>query len=334
MDQEQQPVGKKRPVDEPIDGDEQPQAAPQKQQVGKKRPAPVDEDERDEDVPRPKRGAPAPSATMLRSADVAAAAASAQDEEMPSITEQRDPYMFYPENYGQFDTERLMLDGEPQKSKLGGGMMMFLKYMWKDGVQKNLCVQAPKMFLPGGINEFREEGKSKVNTSCLASFGKEWENNPQMVAFKALCAQIVRACARIIMNKQLHLPYCPTLEDVLRSFTPICEKTEKESKDDPSKMITYEPSIKLVVNTSPTNRSMFVTQVMSPEGPIYVRVPHDKVEKGGTIIPMVNFQWFYRKKFNNPAKWSFSMHASIYQAVVGGASSVGSGMSSRLVVMT
>lgn len=308
--------------------------ADDQQQPSRKRPLPqADDDEDTVAPPPPKRAAPTPSAALLKAADVAAAVAQAEEDETPAITEEKDPYMFYPETYASFDTDRLMMDGDPQKSKLGGGMMMFLKYLWPDGVQKNLCAQAPKMFLPGGINEFREEGKTKVNTSCLASLGKEWEANPQMVAFKAFCDQVVRACARLIVNKTMHLPYCPTIEDVIKSFSPICEKSEKEAKDDPTKMVQYAPAIKLAVNTAPNNRSMFVSQVMSPDGPVFVRVPHDKVEKGGTIIPMVNFQWMYRKKINNPAKWSFSVHSSIYQAVVGGASAIGSGMSSRLVVV-
>lgn len=322
--------------------------AEQQQQRGGKRkaePAPVvdkdlppqaDEDDEDDDgvspKTQPKKAAPTPTAALLvrQSVDVGAAIAAS---DVPAITEEKDKYMFYPENYAQFDPERMAMEGEAQKSKVGGGMMMFLKYVFPDGVTKNLCVQGPKMFLPAGIKRFEEDGGSKTAVSALASFGKEWENNPQMVAFKELCAQIVRGCARIAVAKNMAMPYCKNVDEVIAAFAPICEKSQKESKDDPSQIVTFEPAIKLTVNTAPANRTMLVSQVMTPEGFVYVKIPHDKVEKGGSIIPMINFQWMYRKKMNNPNRWSFSMHASIYQAVVGGATAFGSGESSKLVVM-
>lgn len=206
---------------------------------------------------------------------------------------------------------------------------MFIKYMDKErGMSFPLCVQGPKMFLPAGIREYQDDG-AKMNTSALCSLGREWESNPTMVAFRGLCDKIQAACIRLIMNKSLHLPYCAKEEDLGRAFTPIISIAEKTSDEDPSKLIIYPPSFKLVINTAASNRTLLVTRITTADKEtVYGEIPHQGVGKGASMIPMIQFQWVYRRKRTNPNGWAFSMHASAYQAVVEPPCTIGGGTGS------
>lgn len=138
------------------------------------------------------------------------------------------------------------------------------------------------------------------------------------------------------MNKSLGQPYAPKEEDVRRSFMPIVASAEKASEEEPSKLIIFPPSFKLVINTAPNNRTLLVTKMVSPGGaPVYGEVPHQGVIKGASMIPMINFQWIYRRKRSNPNSWAFSMHASAFQAIVEPPVTMGvpSSSSSKLTVV-
>jgi hypothetical protein len=215
--------------------------------------------------------------------------------------------------------------------------MLFIKYMNKErGVSYPLCVQGPKLFLPAGVKEYQGDG-NKVNTNALCSLGREWDSNPTMVAFRRLCDRIQGACVRLIMNKSLHLPYCQKEEDVQHSFSPIIGISEKAAEDDPTRLIVYPPSFKLIINTTPNNRTLLVTRITTTDGePAYGEISHQGVIKGACMIPMINFQWVYRRKRSNPNGWAFNMHASAYQAIVEPPSTMGmqSGIStSKLTVV-
>ena len=76
-------------------------------------------------------------------------AAPAPSNPSPGLTVGKDENMFYPETYDKFDPDCVVADGDPQNSKVGGGKILFIKYMNKErGVSYPLCVQGPKMFLP------------------------------------------------------------------------------------------------------------------------------------------------------------------------------------------
>jgi hypothetical protein len=256
----------------------------------------------------------------------------------PSISEKRKPHMFYPDMYKEFEGSRLIAEGEPQNSKVGGGKMMFISYLWPDGVQRPLYVQAPKMILPGGIMVFQGQGAEKERTTALCSMGKEWEQNPAMVAYRDLTNNITQACVALIMAKQLHLPYCPTAEDVTNSLSPLIFVSEKISEEDPSKTIVYPPSVKLAVNTASNNKSMLVTRVVTSNVGTsrygYGQISIGGVAKGSSIIPMQTYNWVYRKKKTQPTGWAFSVRTSIYQAVIEPPNALGSGISDTLAVLS
>lgn len=229
----------------------------------------------------------------------------------------KDPLKFYVETYDKFDPDCVVAEGDPQTSRVGGGKMLFIKYMDKaTGVMRPLMVQSPKVFLPAGIMEYTGEG-GKVNANCLCSLGREWESNASMVAFRQLCDKVQAACVRIIMNKQLNLPYCQKEEDVAKAFTPIVSESEKMSEDDPAKIVKFPPSFKLCINTGPAKRSLLVTRTVEPDGTCsHDEISHHCVIKGSAMVPMINFVWVYRRKRSNPNGWTFSMNAAVHEAVV------------------
>jgi hypothetical protein len=263
----------------------------------------------------------------------------------PSLTEERDPHMFYPDTYATFDDEKMVNESEPVKSKKGTGMMLFISYIWPDGVQKPLLVQAPKLFLPGGIMKFEDKddsGKvSKVNTVALCSLGKEWESNPQMVAFRDLCNKIKKGAARLCFNKDLGEPFHKDLEAVESRFGDLIIESIMYDKQNPNVEVgTYPPSMKLCINTAPNNRSLFVSKLPAdPADPTkkrYAQISVDAIGKGSSIVPMVHFQWTFRKKAKNDAKkdcFSFNVHATIYQAVVEVGGQVQIGTDGKLAIV-
>lgn len=299
-------------------------------QVGEKRGR--DEKEEDKPVERDSKRfddngtpAPAPPSTIAPPPPpiVAAAGAGAGAGAGPSgshklgMTATKDADKFYPENYDSFDPDCVVADGDPQTSRVGMGKMLYIKYMNRErGVAVPLCVQAPKLFLPAGIKEYMGDG-NKVNTNALCSLGREWESNPSMVAFRRICDKIQAACVRLVVNKQLHVPYCQKEEDVSAAFMPIISSSEKESADDPTKLIVYPPSFKLIINTAANNKTLLVTRAINSEGQTtFGEITHHSVVKGAAMIPMIHFNWIYRRKRSNPNGWSFSVHAAAYQAVV------------------
>lgn len=358
--------GKKRPLPPPsamvdVNEDVDPAPAPVPKRVAparvpdpasRKRPAmpPADEEYAPPAAKRPAAtsrttGAPVPNAEKMKAlvaASVKAAAETKAKEEeaskpklMPALTEERDPHMLYPDTYSTFDPDKVVAEGDPQTSKVGGGKMLFISYIYPDGVQKALCVQAPKLFMPGGIKEFKnKEGGEKIDTNALCSLGKDWQQNPQMVAFKDLCDGINLACARLAVTKKMNLPYCKTAEDVLASSAKICFSSEKWTEEEEPRKIEYPPSIKLKVNKSDNDKSLLVSRIATKDGPRYGEVSSSAVAKGSQIIPMVNFRWLYRKQKQAPAAWGFNVCTSIYQAVIEPPAALGSGASSRLAIVS
>ena len=256
--------------------------------------------------------------------------APAAQPSAPSLTEERDTHMFYPENYETFDEERLVCDSEPLKPKQGSGMMVFFGYIWPDGVQKPLLAQAPKMFLPGGVMRFEDKNDdgavTKIRNVAMCSFGKEWESNPTMVRFRAFCGKIKSACAKLIFKKGLGAPFCTTVEQVEECFSDIVTESQMIDKQTNDIIGLYPPCIKLIVNTAPNNRTLLVSRLppdpADPSKKRYAQIPLDSVAKGGSIIPMIHAQWVFRAKKKdvraktNPEFYLFNIHTSIYQAVI------------------
>jgi hypothetical protein len=344
MADEEQSIDQQAGFDDDAQGDDLPPqfgaAPPARQQYQKKRPLPPSAP-----APTPKRQAPAPSADRLKqlaanAAPMASASSNPAGDDagspkpLPGIHEHRDDCMFYPDTYHLFDPENLFADGDPQTSRMGGGKMIFLGYKYPNGQTRPLCVQAPKLFMPGGIKEFQNrEGGSKIDVNALCSLGKDWQQNPQLVAFKEVCDKIQTAVANIVVAKKQHLPHCRSVEDVLASMAKIVCSTEKWTEEDPPRKIEYPPAIKLTVNRTTNNKSLLVARLQSRDGagPKYGEIQAAGVCKGSSIIPMICFNWVYRKQKSNPTGWSYNIRSSIYQAIVEPVAAFGAN-ADRLVV--
>lgn len=297
----------------------------------RKRPLPPTPD--DGSAKRVYRGAPVPNEDVLQQLQAIAAPAAAASPPVaaaPDIVIEEDPHMFYEDKYDLFNADSLITEGEPQTSTVGGGKMMFLLYKYPDGVVKPLCVQAPKMFTPGGAAEFSEEG-SKPRTSILCSLGANYASNPNLVAFKSLCDKIQSACAKLCMTKRLQAPFYTSLKEVEDSFSSLVFCSEKATDEDPPKIVKYPPSIKLAVNTSANYKSVLVTKASADR---FITISPSSIVKGCSIIPMIHFQWVYRKKRAPPLTgWGFSIRCSVYQAVVDMPRALGSGSQNKLAII-
>ena len=293
-----------------------------------------DGDPADAETPARKKAAvaPAPNETLQQQLllDVQQQARPPPPKPQPVAgAAERDPHMFYPDTYDSFDESKLVCEGEPKKAAVGGGYMFFLSYIWPDGMSKSLCAQAPKMFLPSGVREFTDEGKTR--TVALASFGRDWEKNEQLVRWRHFTERVEAGIVRIIVAKGLGLPFYTKEEEVRLALTPIVNEAVSE---DPNKPGIFPPAMRLSVNTSPNNRSMLVTQMPLPDGTsVYSEVAPASVTRGGTMVPMTQFQWGFRKKKSNPAGYTYSVHCSVYQAVVEQSAGLGSGATSSLKII-
>lgn len=197
--------------------------------------------------------------------------------------------------------------------------MLHILYLNKErGVAYPLCVQAPKIFLPAGMKDYHQKD-GKINTNALCSLGREWESNPSMVAFRSVCVKIQKACVRLVMNKNLNVPYYQNEEQVYNAFTPIVDAPEKPSKDDPTKLIKYPPCFKMIINTNTNKRTLLVCQTSANPHtgePIYAEISHLEVVAGASAIPMLHFRWIYRRMRSNPNGWTFSINVAAHQAIV------------------
>jgi hypothetical protein len=246
----------------------------------------------------------------------------------PRMTMTADPTMFYPPgllmsnpnamSYASFDPECVIADGDAQNSQKGvGGKMLFLKYMDKArGVAFPLCIQSPKVFLPAGVGVYAEKGPNeKPNVNALCSLGREWGDNPNMTAFRELCDSVQQACHRLTINKGMNEPFCKDIDSVAKSFTPFVNVTERPDPNDPSRLITYPPSFKLVINTAVNNATILVMEVKDSKGVSnFEPIPYASVLKGSSITPMIHFNWIFRKRAKNG--YAFNIRASMHQAIV------------------
>lgn len=253
----------------------------------------------------------------------------------------RHPEMFYPDTYNEFDPECLVCEGEPQKSAMGGGsgnQIIYIKYLNKNlGKTHPLCVQAPKLFMPAGLRKYSADkktaeepapkggdaGTSKSapradNVNVLCSLGRDWENNANMVKFKDICDKIERACARLCIEKGSHRPFFNTQNaDQLmnEAFAHVAAVAIKQSDKNPDEVITFPPSIKLNVKSGAgVSRFWFERQCNGTV--VFDPIPMDmllNVQKHA-IVPMIHFDWIYRRKIDN--KWKYSVHLSIHQGIV------------------
>ena len=222
----------------------------------------------------------------------------------------RSPFVIYPDEYAKFDAKRIVFSKEPQKSKEGGGEILFMSYLynWTDpdtGSEKTavkpLLINTPNgMYLPTGMKVW-SDGKISTLMSC----GRNWEVNPFMKQFYEIMNAVVLRCIEAIIEKKWNEPFPSTPEKIMDKFTPplfvgISPKGEQ-----------YPPSMKASIIISSSNKTEIYKY--APKPPLQPLLPSDVIA-GSSATAIIHIPWVYRKK--EKGVYNFSVRVNDSQIVV------------------
>lgn len=222
----------------------------------------------------------------------------------------RSPFVIYPDEYAKFDPKRIVFSKEPQNSKEGGGMILFMNYVyiWMDpetGTEKTavkpLLVNTPNgMHLPSGMKPWKD---GKIST--LMSCGRDWEANPYMKQFNDIMTMIVTRCIEAIIEKKWNDPFPNTPEKLMDNFTPpLFIGMSPEGKQ-------YPPSMKVSIIISTTNKTEMYKY--APKPPLQPLLAADVIA-GSSATAIIHIPWVYRRKVKGV--WNYSIRINGYQLVI------------------
>lgn len=224
----------------------------------------------------------------------------------------RNPYVIYPDQYAEFDKSRIIFSKDPVQSTEGGGMLLFMQYLFSvpdpatgtvKSVPKPLCINTPNgMHMPKGITLWKD-GKS----SALLSLGRDWESIEVKIAFRKLVDDIINRCNEVIAEKSWNSPFPNTKEAIQANFTPFlfCGMSENGEQ--------YPPSFKASVIVSSKSGPLTEVYEYSDKLPLPALLPTE-VPNGSAASAIVHITWVYRKKAGSCFK--YSLRANMVQAVV------------------
>ena len=215
----------------------------------------------------------------------------------------RSKYIFYPDVYDQFDINKIAFAKDAIKSRDGSGEMLFVSYLFEDGIQP-LMVQTPNaMYSPTGITLWKD-GKSSI----LLSAGREWENTPLMVKFKQIMDSIQKRCVEIVIEKGWNEKGGQDASIVQESFTNLMFVGEdKESAS------VYPPSIKAAVMIDGPSKTELFEKVVKDDGLTVMNgIIFSDVHKGCGATGIIHVPWIFRKKTKKGL--SFSIRTDLTQA--------------------
>ena len=226
----------------------------------------------------------------------------------PEIVQQkqvRSKYVFYPDIYDTFDPNKIAFAKDPQASRDGSGEILYLSYLFEDGLQP-LMVQSPNaMHSPTGITIWKD-GKASI----LLSAGRGWEDLPLMVKFKQIMDAIEQRCVEVTCEKGWNKGGSQDPQIVQECFTDVMFIGEnKESGEQ------YPPSTKATVILDGQSASELFEKVIDGNGDPLMRplIPGD-VDKGCGVTAILHIQWIFRKKAKKG--WAFSIRSNLFQARV------------------
>ena len=268
----------------------------------------------DEDVPACKE----PLAKKARKPAAAAAAAAPQGIAAPIVPapvqqkQVRSKYVFYPDIYDQFDASKIAFAKDPQASRDGSGEILFLSYLFEDGMHP-LMVQTPNaMHSPTGITVWKD-GKCSI----LLSAGHGWEDTPLMVKFKQIADAIQMRCIEITCEKGWNKGGNQNPEIVQESFTNLMFVGEDKETG-----TAYPPSLKASVIIEGPSKTELFEKIVEEDGSVVMNglIPSD-VNRGCGITGIIHIPWVFRKKAKKG--WMFSIRSNLFQARVFSPSSTG-----------
>lgn len=231
-----------------------------------------------------------------------------RSEAVPPAVEQkqiRSKYVFYPDMYDTFDSQKISFGKDPQVSRDGSGEILFMSYLFDDGLQPLLLQTPNAMHSPTGITTWKD-GKSSI----LLSTGREWDSAPLMIKFKALIDSIQQRCIETVCAKGWNKGCPNTPEEIKACFTDLMfVGTEAESGT------PYPPSIKATVLIDGPSKAELFEKVVHLDGTTALNclIPSD-VPKGCGTTAIIQIPWIFRKKAQRGRGWNFSIRATLYQA--------------------
>lgn len=282
----------------------------------------------------PASSSPTPSDAGLdfsAASDSAQAQAQAQDQPAtpkPALTEERDPYCFYPDNYRTFDKSKLCFESEGKPQTQNVGILKFVAYLFPDGRTKSLNVQFPKLFMPAGITTHKEMNQektqvTKVTKNLLCSFGKEWADNQDMVNLMWLVKEYREGLAELCFRKGLTAANIHSPADVLANMGDIVVEGKMKDKADPKLVVgKYPPSVVFSVNYAGNFKSKFfkVVPAVDPDDKRkrFMPLEQDLVARGSSIVPIGTFQWLFFKTvtIGKTEVVSYNTHLVLYVGAV------------------
>lgn len=217
----------------------------------------------------------------------------------------RSKYVFYPDIYDQFDPNKIAFAKDAQASRDGSGEILFLSYLFEDGMQP-LMVQTPNaMHSPTGITIWKD-GKSSI----LLSAGRDWENTPLMVKFKQVMDAVQTRCVEVTCEKNWNKGGSQNPEVVRESFTNLMFVGEDKETGS-----AYPPSLKATVIIEGPSKTELFEKVVNEDSSVVMNglIPSD-VGKGCGITGIIHIPWVFRKKAKKG--WMFSIRSNLFQARV------------------
>jgi hypothetical protein len=219
------------------------------------------------------------------------------------IAELESKHIIYPKIYGEFDPNKIVFEDEyftPEDG--GGGIMIYMFYLFDDG-QFPLLIQTPNaMFTPTGVKLWKD-GKATI----IISAGKDWQNNPLIIMFKQIMDAIQERCVEYIFAKKLGNHPNSDKASIANAFTSIMPEDSVNEKTG----VKYDPSINVGVKLSGNETSEFMEKI-SENPPKYNYYLPRAVDKPCGLSAVIEFRWLYKK----PGKkgCSFSVKMGLTQA--------------------
>lgn len=223
------------------------------------------------------------------------------DHSGPCVTYRKCSNIIY--DYNTFKIENIVFAKSPVAATQGE--LLYMNYKHTPQTRDFLKINTPTLFSPTGVTMMNDK------PSTMLSLGKNWQDDPDTVAFKDIIDAITLACAHVILQRNwVNVKRDVTLEEVIDAVRPIIYVgKDKEGND-------YAPALGAVVGTTKSCHSSFILR----REDMSVTIPPCTVSKGSWITSVLHIRWIHRRPRSDmrayPLGCSFSINVVIFNAVV------------------
>lgn len=219
----------------------------------------------------------------------------------PCVTYRKCANIIY--DYSTFKMENVVFAKTPITAT--EGELLYINYKHTPQTRDFLKINTPTLFSPTGVT------MKNNKLSTMLSLGKNWEDDPDAVAFKCILDDIALACAHVIVERNwVNVKRDVTVEEARQVVRPIIYTgTDKEGND-------YPPAFGANISTTKACHSNFVLRREDMSVPI----PAGTVPKGSWMTSVIHVRWIHRKIQSDrrafPLGCSYSINVVIFNAVV------------------